>query len=83
MPKILCEVPADSGPESPFYAWLAQTIGAMLPFIEKVAGKAEAEALDVDTLADRLRDETLARRSMVTASPNFLAWLRLEGAPAP
>lgn len=82
VPKIRCEVPADSGPDSPFYAWLAQTIGAMLPFIEKVAGKAESEALDVDTLADRLRDETVARSGMVTASPSFLAWLRLEGASA-
>ncbi len=74
-PTLLCEVPVDGGPASPFYDWLALTARSMLPVIEKVSGVGAA-ALDLDTLADRLREEALARRAIATGAPQFLAWVR-------
>ena len=53
----------------------------MMPVIEKGAG-VDAAALDLDTLADRLRDEALARRAIATGAPQFLAWVRCGGTTA-
>ena len=74
-PTLLCEVPVDGGPASPFHDWLALTVRSMMPVIAKVTG-ASAAALDLDTLADRLRNEASTRRAIATGAPQFLAWVR-------
>jgi SAM-dependent methyltransferase len=57
----------DSGPECPYYEWIAETVRSLLPKLEG-AGIATALDLDVDTLADRMKQEASALGGYV-ASP--------------
>lgn len=57
----------DGGRGCPFYEWIAETVRSLLPQLEAL-GIAKAEDLDVDTLADRLKEEALAVGGCV-ASP--------------
>lgn len=74
-PRVSCERPIGGGPESPLYRWLADTVRSMLPVLETI-GVDPAE-VDVDTLADRLREATVRSRSQLEAPGHFLAWVRL------
>ena len=69
-----------SGPDSPAYAYVAETSRSLLPIIEKL-GVATAAEIDVDTLAARLRDETVALGAAIV--PAFLAgaWGRRAATP--
>jgi SAM-dependent methyltransferase len=53
------EFELDGGPDCPFYEWVAETVRSILPKLEAL-GIAIASELDVDTLAERLRDEAVA-----------------------
>ncbi len=57
----------DGGPDCPFYEWVAETVRSLLPKLEAM-GIATAEAVDVETLADRLKEEALTVGGCV-ASP--------------
>ncbi len=48
----------DGGPDCPFYEWIAETTRSLLPKLE-ATGIATAKELDVDTLAERLKQEAL------------------------
>ena len=53
------EFPIDSGPDSLYYEWFAESIRSMLPLLDK-AGLMLAEEVDIDTLAARLRHEAVS-----------------------
>jgi SAM-dependent methyltransferase len=61
-PDCRAEYPIDGGPDSPFYEWFAESVKSVLPRAEAL-GLARAAELDVDTLAERLRQEAVALRS--------------------
>jgi SAM-dependent methyltransferase len=63
---------ADPGP----YEWAAETLRSMLPLTEKL-GIAAAHEIDVDSLAGRLRAETLAADGVVRAADLVGAWTRI------
>lgn len=48
----------DGGPDCPYYEWITDTVRSLLPKLE-ATGIATAAELDVDTLADRLREEAV------------------------
>ncbi len=48
----------DGGPQCPFYEWTAETLRSLLPKLEGL-GIVMAKELDLDTLTDRLRQESL------------------------
>jgi ubiquinone/menaquinone biosynthesis C-methylase UbiE len=48
----------DGGPHCPFYEWITDTVRSLLPKLE-ATGMATAKELDLDTLADRLKQEAL------------------------
>jgi len=48
----------DGGPDSPFYEWISETVRSIMPKLEAL-GIAAAREWDVDTLADRLKQEAL------------------------
>ncbi len=60
------EVLLDGRAGCPFYEWLAETVRSLMPKLEAL-GIARANEIDMDTLADRLRHEALARGGCLAA----------------
>jgi hypothetical protein len=61
------------GPDSGAYQYAAETMRTLLPLIVKL-GIATAEEVDVDTLAARLRDETVAAGASIVPAFMIGAW---------
>jgi hypothetical protein len=66
---------AASGPDSPVYAYVAQTTRILLPLMERT-GVATATEVEVDTLAARLREQVVAADATVVPPPLIGAWTR-------
>lgn len=75
-PSLFCETPTGGGPDSPIYAWLAQTLRSLQPQIERIG---RAVPADIDTLEDRLRVEAVAAHSQLVGAAQFCAWARVPG----
>jgi SAM-dependent methyltransferase len=63
-PDLLTETIIGGGPDFAGYGYLAGVIRSILPLMERF-GIATAEEVDIDTLADRLRDEAVAGGGVV------------------
>jgi SAM-dependent methyltransferase len=74
-PETLQGARVESGPDSPLYAWVAQTARTLLPLMEGI-GVATAAEVAVDTLAVRLREEVVAADATVVPPPLIGAWAR-------
>ena len=74
-PETLQGARVESGPDSPVYAWLAETARTLLPLMERT-GVASAAEVGVDTLAARLREEIVAADATVVPPPLIGAWTR-------
>ena len=74
-PQTLQGARVESGPDSPLYAWMAQTARTLLPLMERT-GVATAAEVGVDTLAARLREEIVAADATVVPPPLIGAWTR-------
>jgi hypothetical protein len=59
------------------YDYAAQTLRSALPALTKL-GIVSAEEVDIDTLADRLRAETLGAGGVVKTPDLVGAWARVE-----
>jgi SAM-dependent methyltransferase len=76
-PEMIAGQRVDSGPESLAYAHLAATVRSMLPVIER-GNIATRDEVDIDTLAERLRDEAISGE-LVNYSPRMVgAWARVS-----
>ena len=74
-PAMISAGRVEGSPQSQIFEWVAQTVRSLLPMIEKT-GVATRDEVGIDTLADRLRAESVAR-SAVIHSPLFVgAWTR-------
>ena len=65
----------EGGPDSPWYAYMAESVRSMLPQARKLGVDGFDEA-SVETLADRLREEVVAGGGVVVAWPVVTAWSR-------
>ncbi len=65
-PETRGESIIDGGPDSPFYEWFAETVRSLLPRIEAL-GIATAAEIDIETLASRVREETVSARVGIVA----------------
>ena len=74
-PECRRESIMDGGPFSPVYEWLAETVRSLLPRMEEI-GLTTAAEVDVDTLAQRMREEALKIRSAVVVCPMIGAFAR-------
>jgi len=74
-PETLQGARVESGPDSPVYAWLAQTARTLLPLMERT-GVATAAEVGIDTLAARMREEIVAADATVVPPPLIGAWTR-------
>ena len=67
------------GPESwPGYSYIANGFRSLQPLIVEF-GMATAEEIDVDTLAERVRQEVVASKRPLLLPPHVTAWARLPG----
>jgi ubiquinone/menaquinone biosynthesis C-methylase UbiE len=74
-PRMTQAARVEGGPDSPVYSYLAQTTRTLLPRMEQ-AGVATAGEVGVETLATRLRDETVAKEAVLVTPPLIGAWAR-------
>lgn len=72
-PEMIAAGRAEGGDRSQIYAYTAATVQSLLPAMER-AGVATAEEVGVDDLADRLREEAVARRACINFGPFIGAW---------
>jgi hypothetical protein len=74
-PEMHTCAPVGGGPDWPGYAYAAESLRSMLPLIVKF-GIATEEEVEIDTLARRLRAETVGTDSVVKAPDLVGAWAR-------
>jgi ubiquinone/menaquinone biosynthesis C-methylase UbiE len=76
-PELFAEMPVGGGKDSPLYAWMAETIGSLMPHLVK-QGVTSEEEISIDTLEERLRTQVVKMRSQVVCPPQVCAWVRLD-----
>ena len=76
-PQLIVEAPAGAGPDWPGYEYLADTIRSLLPALEKRFG-VDPSAVQVDTLAERLRADVDEVRGIHMLPIMFGAWARKQ-----
>ena len=74
VPKMEVYSPAGGGPDWQGYEYLAETLRSMMPFLLKF-GIASEEEVDIDTLDERLRTETVASGAVVRPPELVSAWV--------
>lgn len=63
-PECRAESVMEGGPHSVVYEWIAETVRSLLPRLEAL-GMTTAAEVDIDTLAQRLRQEALEKRGVM------------------
>ncbi len=85
-PQLRLDAPLGGGPDWPGYAYVADTLRSLLPFLQRMGVQPPAELADpaedvsdwteLDTLADRLRDEAVSQRAVQVLATVIGAWAR-------
>ena len=77
LPHPVCrgDCAIDGGPQSLFYALLAETVRSLLPQLEAL-GIATASEIEIDTLETRIREETVANEGCIAAPMMIGAFAR-------
>jgi SAM-dependent methyltransferase len=74
-PRLRHDMPAGGGPGWPGYAYVADTVRSLLPFLERI-GAVQADKVGVDTLEDRLRAEVTGQDGVQLLPAIVGAWAR-------
>lgn len=74
-PQLRYEAAIGAGPDWPGYEWWAETVRVFLPLSVKL-GMTTEEEIDVDTLAERLREETVSHEGTARTPLMVSAWVR-------
>ena len=72
-PKMEVNSPVGGGPNWEGYEYAAETLRSMMPLVLKF-GIATAEEVEIETLADRLRAESVAYQGVVKPPEMISAW---------
>ena len=56
----------DSGPDSKFYEWFAETVRTLLPPMLAM-GIVQPGEIEIDTLASRIREEAISKQASIAA----------------
>ena len=78
-PSMLGLSRIETGPDSPAYEYLAQTVSSLLPLIERT-GVATRDEVGIDTLAARMREQAVAADAVVRVPELIAAWTRVPPA---
>jgi ubiquinone/menaquinone biosynthesis C-methylase UbiE len=76
LPQMIAAARVEGGPDAFAYDYLAETLRSLLPLMERL-GITTAEELDIDTLAERLRNEAIANSACMMLPPLVGAWTRI------
>jgi ubiquinone/menaquinone biosynthesis C-methylase UbiE len=74
-PQMILGARIEGGQNSPAYEYVAQTVRSLLPMVEQF-GVAKAEEVQVETLAQRMRDEVTTGGGVIVIPPLVGAWAR-------
>jgi SAM-dependent methyltransferase len=72
-PTMRLESLVESGPDALSYTWFADSLRSMMPLVERY-GVANADEVGIDTLADRLRADTVAANAVLRTPDVVSAW---------
>lgn len=75
LPELIQGARLGYGPDTPAYQQVTEITRTLLPLMERV-GVATAAEVDIETLADRLRQDVVANNATVVAPPYIGAWTR-------
>jgi len=74
-PQLRLEAPVGGGPDWPGYEYTAETLRSLLPVLQRFGG-VDAAAVDIDTLAARLRQDAVDGQRVQMLPLMFGAWAR-------
>ncbi len=74
-PQLRYEAAVGTGPDWVGYEWWAETVRTFLPLIQQF-GLATEEDIGIETLAERLREETVSRGGVARGPALISAWVR-------
>jgi hypothetical protein len=72
-PQMLQLARVEYGPDSQAYAWIEQLTRTLLPLMQQT-GVATANEVGLDNLANRMRDEAIAKKAVLVLPPFIGAW---------
>ena len=76
-PHLLGMARVETGETSGAYVYLANTVRSLMPLIERM-GVATAAEVGIDTMAERLRAESLERHAVLHLPELISAWVRVD-----
>jgi hypothetical protein len=74
-PQLRRDVPVGGGPGWPGFAYVAETVRSLLPFLERV-GLVRPDQVDIETLEERLRAEVAGQDGIQLLPAIVGAWAR-------
>jgi 2-polyprenyl-3-methyl-5-hydroxy-6-metoxy-1,4-benzoquinol methylase len=74
-PQMIMGARVEGSPDSLGYQIVAQVVKSLLPVMEKL-GVANQKEVQIETLAQRLRDEVISRGAVIVLPPLVGAWTR-------
>ncbi len=80
-PQMIMGARVEGSPDSLGYQIVAQVVKSLLPVMEKL-GVANEKEIQIETLAQRLRDEVISRGAVIVLPPLVGAWTRTLQAKA-
>jgi len=75
-PQMISMGRVESGPDTPFYDFLTEVLRSLLPVLKKT-GAVDVGAIDIETLADRLRDDAVAHDRTLYSARVVTAWAKI------
>jgi ubiquinone/menaquinone biosynthesis C-methylase UbiE len=74
-PELRLEAPIGGGADWPGYQYVAETLRSLMPFLERTTGL-DPDDVQIDTLADRMRDDAVAGGRVQLLPIVIGAWAR-------
>ncbi|ODM84105.1 hypothetical protein A6452_15050 [Bradyrhizobium elkanii] len=75
-PRLFSETPVGGSPDSPLYAWAAETLRTLLPRAEEI-GLAAPGGIDIDRLEVQLRQAVTAAHAQIGFAHQHCGWSRV------
>ena len=80
-PQMITAGRVEGGPQSSAYDYLSQTLNSLLSTMQR-EGIATAAEVEIDTMAERLREEAVAHNACIMLPPFVGAWTHIPGIAA-